>query len=144
MQKIIAVLLFFAGILFVQNCSTKTLVSGEINRQWMLIEFQDFPRDLMVKNRANMDMSPTKTNPNQYGATMGCNKMFLTATFYSKGTVKFSDIGSTMMYCEGNMDLETAFAKSLPTMTKYQIDGHHLTLTNDKDEKMKFVAADWD
>ena len=55
MQKIIAVLLFSAGILFVQNCSTKTLVSGEINRQWMLIEFQDFPRDLMVKNRANMD-----------------------------------------------------------------------------------------
>ena len=75
---------------------------------------------------------------------MGCNKMFLTATFYSNGTVKFSDIGSTMMYCEGNMDLETAFAKSLPTMTKYQIDGHHLTLINDKGEKMKFVAADWD
>ena len=144
MQKIIAVLLFSAGILFVQNCSTKTLVSGEINRQWMLIEFQDFPRDLMMKNRANMDMSPTKTNPNQYGATMGCNKMFLTATFYSNGTVKFSDIGSTMMYCEGNMDLDTEFGKELPKMTKFKIEGHHLTLSDGKGSEMKFVAADWD
>ena len=144
MQKIIAVLLFSVGILFLQNCSTKSLVSENINRQWMLIEFQDFPRDLMVKNRANMDMSLTKTNPNQYGATMGCNKMFFGAKFNSNGTVKFSDIGSTMMYCEGNMDLESAFTKFLPTMTKYKVEGHHLTLSNDKGERMKFVAADWD
>ncbi|WP_304344275.1 META domain-containing protein [Chryseobacterium koreense] len=115
-----------------------------MNRQWMLVEFQNFSRDLMVKNRANMDLTSMKTNPNQYGAEMGCNKMFFTAKFYSDGSVKFSNVGSTMMYCENNMDLETAFAKSLPTISKYKVTGHYLTLSNDAGETMKFIAADWD
>ncbi len=138
------ILLFFSGFFIFQSCSTKTLVSENMNRQWMLVEFQNFSRDLMVKNRANMDLTSMKTNPNQYGAEMGCNKMFFTAKFYSDGSVKFSNVGSTMMYCENNMDLETAFAKSLPTISKYKVTGHYLTLSNDAGETMKFIAADWD
>ena len=42
------------------------------------------------------------------------------------------------------MDLETAFAKVLPTMTNYKVEGHYLTLSNAAGKKMKFVAADWD
>lgn len=144
MKKAFSVIVFLIGIFFLQNCSTKNLVSEEINRQWMLIEFQNFSRDLMVKNRAQIDLASTKTTPNQYGAEMGCNKMFFTAKFYSNGTVKFSDVGSTMMYCENNMELESAFGKELPKMTKYKIDGHHLTLSDNSGNTMKFVAADWD
>lgn len=138
------ILIFLIAIFLFQNCSTKTLVYEGINRQWMLVEFQNFSRDLMVKNRANMDLTSAKTNPNQYGAEMGCNKMFFTAEFYSDGLVRFSGIGSTMMYCENNMDLETAFAKTLPSMSKYKINGHYLTLSNDAGETMKFIASDWD
>ena len=35
-----------------------------------------------------------------------------------------------MMYCDGNMKLEENFGKLLPTITKYQVKGHFLTLKN--------------
>lgn len=91
-----------------------------------------------------MDLSQTKSPKNLWKAKMGCNQMFFEADFKANGTVKFSDVGSTMMYCENNMKLEDAFGKALPLMTKYEIDGHHLTLTDTKGNQMKFVAADWD
>ena len=144
MKNILKAFLLIIASFFMANCSSQKLARENWQRQWMLISFKDFSRDLMIKNRANLDLSATKSPQNQFSANMGCNGMFFTVEFKNNGTVKFSEVGSTMMYCEGNMDLETAFAKSLPTMTKYQIDGHHLTLTNDKGEKMKFVAADWD
>ena len=144
MRSFFMAILVAFGFLIIQSCNSNPTVSEHINRQWMLIEFQNFSRELMVKNRANMDLATTKSGPNQYGASMGCNRMFFTAKFNGKGVVKFSDVGSTMMYCDQNMDLESAFAKSLPTITKYKIEGHHLTLTNDKGEIMKFVASDWD
>jgi heat shock protein HslJ len=37
-----------------------------------------------------------------------------------------------------------AFQKKFETMTKYSIEGHFLTLSDDKGNSMKFVAADWD
>ena len=37
-----------------------------------------------------------------------------------------------MMYCDGNMKLEENFGKLLPTITKYQVKGHFLTLKNKK------------
>ena len=138
-----AILVAF-GFLIIQSCNSNPTVSEHINRQWMLIEFQNFSRELMVKNRANMDLATTKSGPNQYGASMGCNRMFFTAKFNGKGVVKFSDVGSTMMYCDQNMDLENAFGKALPTMTSYKIEGHHLTLSDGKGNHMKFVASDWD
>lgn len=49
-----------------------------------------------------------------------------------------------MMYCEGNMKLETSFGQELPQMTSYKIDGHFLTLSGGNGKTMKFVAADWD
>ena len=110
----------------------------------MLVEFKDFSKDLMVASKANINLVPSDNSGSRYSAHMGCNNMFFTATFAPSGNVKFSEVGSTLMYCDKTMDLETAFGKALPTMTKYQIDGHYLTLSNAGGEQMKFVAADWD
>lgn len=110
----------------------------------MLVEFKNFSKDFLVKNKANLDLSATKSPKNQYNAFMGCNRMFMTADFQAGGRAEFSKVNSTMMLCQENMELEMAFATELPKMKHYKIDGHFLTLSAENGEKMKFIAADWD
>ena len=114
-----------------------------INRKWMLVEYNDFTKTELTKLEANIDLTKRAEAPNQYGAKMGCNGMFFTAEF-DKGKAKFSGVGSTMMYCDGRMKLEEQFGKELPNMNQYKIEGHFLTLSNANGDKMKFIAADWD
>ena len=130
-------------MLFLTNCSSLMTSKKEVKKEWMLVEFQNFSKEMMTKNKAMLDLTG-KDAPSKFTANMGCNNMFGNSTFSSNGMVKFSDVGMTMMYCDKGMDLETAFAKALPMMTKYSIDGHFLTISDEKGNKMKFVAADWD
>ena len=143
MKKIITGFVALFTLLFLANCATQIKVPQETKREWMLVEFQDFTKELMMNNKAQLNLTQ-QTSPDQFSANMGCNNMFGKVTFSANGTVKFSDSGSTMMYCDKNMDLESAFSKELPTMTNYKVEGHYLTLSNAAGKKMKFVAADWD
>ncbi len=126
-----------------KNCATQNINPSEYQRQWMLVEFQNFDKETLIKNKAQLDLSATKSPRNQYRAFAGRNKIFLNADFQSRGKVEFSKIGSTAMGCE-NMNLESAFTKALPTMTKYKIDGNKMTLSDGKGHEMKFIASDWD
>lgn len=137
-------LLLLLGLLLLVNCSTQKINSEHFNREWMLIEFQGFTKDLMIKNRAKLDLSQTTDTNKKFTANMGCNNFFGQIIFKRNGKVTFSQMGSTEMFCEQNMDLETVFMQILPTVTSYQITGHHLTLTTQKGEILKFIAADWD
>lgn len=143
MKKIIAGFIAVFGLLLLANCTTQNKLPENLKRDWMLVEFQDFRKDLMMSSKAHLDLSDQK-EPEKFSANMGCNNMFGSAVFNADGTVKFSAMGTTMMFCDKAMDLESAFAKELPTMTNYKIDGHYLTLSNASGKKMKFVAADWD
>ncbi|WP_333851377.1 META domain-containing protein [Epilithonimonas sp.] len=141
--KSIGVLSLLMLLLISCNSSKKVSESmGNINRKWMLVEYNDFTKAELTKLEANIDLTKRTEAPDQYGAKMGCNGMFFTAEF-DKGKAKFSGVGSTMMYCEGRMKLEEQFGKDLPNMNQYKIEGHFLTLTDGK-STMKFVAADWD
>ena len=113
---------------------------SSLKRKWMLVEFQGFTKENLSKNKAYIDL----TDKENGGAKMGCNGMFFTYKVKNQNKTEFSQIGSTMMYCDGNMDLEQKFGQLLPTMTHYEIKGHFLTLKNNKGETMKFVAEDWD
>lgn len=117
--------------------------SENVKKEWMLVEFKDFTKEMMMQNKANLNLGG-EVVPGKFSANMGCNGMFGQATFNADGSVKFSEVGMTMMYCDKGMDLESAFSKALPMMTKYSIKGHFLTISDDKGNKMKFVAADWD
>lgn len=142
MKKVFLVLFGITFVMAFQSCAPQKLPAGEFQRQWMMVAYKDYSKAFLTESKAQIDLSPVKST--NYGANMGCNKMFFGADFYKNGTVKFSDVGSTMMYCEGRMQLESDFAKDLPTMTKYKIEGHNLTLSNEKGVEMKFIAADWD
>lgn len=126
------------------NCQSQISTDQNIQREWMLVEFQDFSKDLMVKNKAKLDLSKTTNSDKQFTANMGCNGMFGQAKLKPKGEISFSQIGSTEMFCNENMNLETEFIKVLPTITTYKVEGHRLTLSNKNGAILKFVAADWD
>ena len=144
MKKVFIPLLaiLFLGIFL--NCSSAQIKNEHIRREWMLVSFGSFSKDQLIKNKAGINLTAkTENGKIQGGAFMGCNKMFFTSEFKNNGKVKISGVGSTLMACE-NMDLETSFAKSFETMTKYSVEGHFLTLSDDKGHSMKFVASDWD
>lgn len=133
-------------LLFTVSCkSSKNPMSGmqNLHKKWMLVEYKDFTKEELVKLEANIDLTKNAESPNRYTAKMGCNGMFFTAEF-KNGKAKFSEVGSTMMYCDGRMKLEELFGKEFPTLNQYKVEGHFLALSNENGGRMKFVAADWD
>ena len=110
-------------------------------RKWMLVDFQGFTKEELIQKKAYLDLTHLDKGG---GAKMGCNSIFFSVKLKNNHRINFSGVGSTMMYCDGNMKLEENFGKLLPTITKYQVKGHFLTLKNKNGQTMKFVAEDWD
>lgn len=114
---------------------------SSLKRKWMLFEFQGFTKEELMQKKAYLDLTHLEKGG---GAKMGCNSIFFSVKLKNNHRINFSGVGSTMMYCDGNMKLEDNFGKLLPTITKYQVKGHFLTLKNKNGQTMKFVAEDWD
>lgn len=114
---------------------------SSLKRKWMLFEFQGFTKEELIQKKAYLDLTHLEKGG---GAKMGCNSIFFSVKLKNNHRINFSGVGSTMMYCDGNMKLEENFGKLLPTITKYQVKGHFLTLKNKNGQTMKFVAEDWD
>ncbi|WP_179470056.1 META domain-containing protein [Chryseobacterium sp. H1D6B] len=144
MKKILISFLavFILGLIL--NCSSAQIKNPHIQREWMLVSFENFTKDQLIKSKAGINLTAEKEG-NKIGgsAFMGCNKLFFSSEFKKNGIVKISGMGSTMMACQ-NMELETSFAKNFGNMTKYSVEGHFLTLSDEKGNTMRFVAADWD
>lgn len=144
MKQLLSGLIVVFALLLLSNCTTQTKTPENVQREWMLVQFQDFSKDLMVSSRAHLNLTKQKESTNHFSANMGCNTLFGNVLFTPDNKVKFSEIASTEMYCDKSMDLETAFAKELETITHYKVEGHYLTLSNSNGMRMKFIAADWD
>lgn len=127
------------------NCaSVRPLETRQIQRQWMLISMGNFSKEELAKNKAEINLTATlKEGKIQGTAFMGCNRMFFSTEIKTGNKINISGLGSTLMACE-NMAVETQFSKSFEQMSRYEIDGHFLTLSDDSGNSMKFVAADWD
>lgn len=112
-----------------------------LKQKWLLIEFQKFTKEELIKKKAYMDLTRIEKGGN---AKMGCNYIFFEVKMKKNEKIRFSEIGNTMMYCEGNMILEREFSNFLPSVVSYHINGHYLILKNSKGETMKFIVEDWD
>ncbi|EJL70814.1 META domain-containing protein [Chryseobacterium populi] len=144
MKKIFILLLAILFLGIILNCSSAQIKNKHIQREWMLVSFGSFSKDQLIKNRAGINLTAKIENGKiRGGAFMGCNKMFFNSEFKNNGKVKITGVGSTLMACE-DMNLETSFTKSFEMMTKYSVEGHFLTLSDNKGNSMKFVASDWD
>lgn len=111
----------------------------QLKRVWMLVEFQDFKKEDLIKNEAQINL----TNFKNTSAKMGCNQIGFGIEI-KKDKIKFLNLMRTEMYCDNKMKLEDAFSKSLLEIYSYTIIGQKLFLTNSKNKKMVFVAQDWD
>lgn len=132
----------FLGLVF--NCSAVPDKNPSIQRQWMLISLDGFSKDQLVAHKAEINLTgKMEKGKIQGSAYMGCNQMSFTSEFKNGGKVKISQGVSTMKACQ-DMNLETSFQKKFETMTKYSVEGHFLTLSDNQGNTMKFVAADWD
>jgi heat shock protein HslJ len=137
---------FFAVLLLgaVVNCSSVPQKNPSLQRQWMLVSFDQFSKEELVRNKAEINLTGIMEKGKiKGGANMGCNSMFFTSEFKTNGKVKISGVGSTLKACQ-NMELENAFIQKFDKMTSYSIEGHFLTLSDDNGSSMKFLAADWD
>ncbi len=111
-------------------------INQNLSRVWMLVEFQKFSKDFLINKKASLNL----VNNN---ASMGCNSIGFNYKKKSASEIEFSNLIRTEMAC-GDMKLEDNFLKTLPELNSFKIDGHKLTLYNSKNEKMIFVAQDWD
>ena len=72
----------------------------------------------------------------------GCNQLLADFTA-DDGTISIGTVASTMMFCEDVMDLEAEFAAALAVVTRYEISGDRLQLTDDNlTTVLTFFAAD--
>ncbi|WP_344833559.1 META domain-containing protein [Chryseobacterium ginsenosidimutans] len=131
-------------LVFTLHCSSVPVKNPQIQREWMLISFEGYDKQDLIKSNAKIDLTSTiEDGKIKGGAFMGCNRMFFSSEFKKDGKVKISGIGSTLMACQ-DMKLEDSFSKGFKNMTNYKVEGHFLTLTDDNGNSMKFIAADWD
>jgi heat shock protein HslJ len=133
-------LLLFLGILLMTNCKTTKTFPENLNRKWMLIELEDFAKNELMRNNANLDL----TNKNHYIAHLGCNEIKMKVEIKNSTRISFSEISRPQKFCENSMKLEESFLSIAPKINQYKVKGHFLSLTTKQGEKIKFVAADWD
>lgn len=128
----------------VLNCSSLQKQKPHIQREWMLISFDRFTKQELIKSKAGINLTDEKEDGKIKGtSSMGCNRIFFISEFKINGKINISGLGSTEMACE-DMGLENAFMEKFKNMKSYTIEGHRLTLSDDKGNNMKFIAADWD
>ncbi len=126
---------------WIEGKSAKNLETNyNIHRVWMLAEFQDFKKEELQKLEAKLDL----TNPERASAKMGCNNLSFSYKTATNSEINFSQGISTRMFCEGKMELENKFSTEIETIKTYKLEGQKLILVNDKNQKMVFVAQDWD
>ena len=145
MKKTFNLLAVLLAIISIINCKSKSNEPifennpDQLNRVWMLIEFQNFKKEDLIKNQAQINLTNSK-NPTAF---MGCNQISFQIEV-KENKLLFKDLIATEMFCAEKMNVENSFSKSLSKTYSYIIKGHTLTLLNDKNEKMVFVAQDWD
>ncbi|VFB04377.1 META domain [Chryseobacterium taihuense] len=126
------------------GCASVNGTEQHIHRQWMLVSYKDFPKEDLMNSKAEINLTKISDAGKIAGtAFMGCNRMFFNAEIKSKKRIEISGLGSTLMACE-KMELESQFSKDFEKMKNFVIEGHFLTLYDEKGNKIKFVAADWD
>ncbi len=140
-------LLFLLMTIFCFSCKCKKNVSEpvvsnftaqNINRKWMLVTYKNYPKDNLIEKKAFLDM----TNKERASSKMGCNNLSFSYTVVGNA-ITFNQGMGTKMFCE-DMTLENDFLNNLPKMTNIVVEGHKMTLNGDHNEKMEFIAEDWD
>jgi heat shock protein HslJ len=123
MKKIIP---FVITLLILAACST---ASVDIAGDWKLVSYGDPSNPTPAI--PNVDASINFDSKSQISGNVGCNG-FGGSYKVSGGTITFSAIISTMMYCEETSAQEQAVLSAFSDNVKlqFQLDGNTLTITS--------------
>ncbi len=151
MKKLLLSIFTILVLQLLLNCSSlmnensaSTAKNPHIQREWMMIAFENFAKADLIKMNAKINLTePAKEGKINGKALMGCNEIFFSSEFKNNGKVKISEISSTEKACP-DMKLEDDFSKTFKNITNFKVEGHFLTLTDNQGNSMKFIAADWD
>lgn len=135
--------IFTLFLVFIYIMACNTVKNGDqgqnLKRVWMLVGFNSFQKDDLIKKQAYLDL----TKPESASSKMGCNQMSFPYEVKTETEITFSNGIATKMYCE-DMKLENEFSKEITSVKTYLVEGHKLTLTTQNGAKITFIAQDWD
>ncbi|WP_325319866.1 META domain-containing protein [Kingella oralis] len=114
--------------------AAQSAAAAPIRQAWRLTELSGFKGE--IPTNAKMDWTKL---PNAY-AYMGCNHMNFHAQASKSGSLKLSEMTSTIMLCENNQ-LEDAFTTAMKRVSRYEINGQTLILRGKNGVQIKFAPA---
>ena len=112
--------------------AAQSAAPAPIRQAWRLTELSGFKGE--IPTNAKMDWTKL---PNAY---MGCNHMNFHAQASKSGSLKLSEMTSTIMLCENNQ-LEDAFTTAMKRVLRYEINGQTLILRGKNGVQIKFTPA---
>ena len=74
--------LFLISTIFIMmGCSPKIQHQKSIKRSWMLVEFAEYSKEFLIKNKAELRLSNFLNDKNKDVVFLGCNTIFLKTKF---------------------------------------------------------------
>ncbi|WP_018675195.1 hypothetical protein [Riemerella columbina] len=128
-------------LLLYLGCTSVAPLPYQFQKKWMLVEFQGYKKQDLMAHQAYLNMSPTMTNPHQYFISIDGKKHYFRIEFLNGKKVSIIPLGIPK---SANSKLEQQWVELLPTLNRYKIKGHFLTLYHPNGKTIKLVAEDWD
>lgn len=111
--------------------TAQTSISGY---KWDLVEMNG---ESVGATRAFIEFSEDRRN---VSGSAGCNRMF-GGVRIGRGAMRFSGIGTTRMFCDGQMEAEAEFLDAMKDVTRFRHRGDSLTLFAGNREVLKFSGT---
>lgn len=141
MRKLVVTSGLFVLCFIILSCSSQKRLDPKLKRDWKLIEFSDFNKQLLMQYNVGMDLAQKHTV-----VYVGCKSQQISFVVKSEKEVKIWVNPNPVESCSGeiNGNLRLKLNGFLKGTKAYLVEGHFLTLYNADGSKIKFVAADWD
>ncbi len=123
---------------------TSAIMNKNLQKKWYIVELKGYSKAQLMNEKASLDLSTFTENSKIRGSVYaGCNQIMFNLEVLKRNRIKLSGLTGTMMTCQ-DMQIEHVLSKQLELMTNYKIEGHFLTLSDNKGNSIKLLAEDWD
>lgn len=134
MKKIIFVLLSF--VVFAACCQQKTADKPLVATEWHLLQLNGNDMEL-----ADNSFNITLAEDGSINGIAACNRLLGSYSVKDDNSLLFASLGTTMMLCPENGELENLFTQTLSTVAKYEIEGDKLQLLDSNDTVVAVFQA---
>ena len=143
MNNLLISSIIFAICLTIISCSSsneqsQTPNASLTNTRWVLRVLND--KKIFTPEGGKEAFITLTKDGNKANGSGGCNNFFTSYTLDGKN-IKFGPVASTEMFCQSQMDTETAFFKAIGNTKTYRISGNFLYLSDSVKVTAKLEAV---